>query len=173
MDSSPIPTVSTSPAPISRHVVGPPGLRLYDDYNLMAWQPRGVLDDEMLDQIAEWVTAIERVFMSFNRFIDLSELTSIAIRNRHVFEFAKKRAAQFVGHPVRAGLFSDGWVGFGIALLYESLMENTPIQARAFQDRGQAAEWLGVPPDVLSFKDEPIPHDSPVRTRSEVNGASA
>lgn len=115
----------------------------------------------MLHQIAEWLTAIERVFMSFNRFIDFSELTSIAIRTRHVFEFAQRRAEQFIGNPVRAGLFCEDWVGFGIASLYESLMEGTPIHARAFRDRRLAAEWLGVPPHILSLKDEPGPHDKP------------
>lgn len=69
----------------------------------------------MLDQIAEWVTDIEKVFLSFDRYIDLSQLTGVAIRTRHVFEFAQKRAAQFIGHPVRAGLFCEDWVGFGVA----------------------------------------------------------
>jgi hypothetical protein len=161
MNSPPDSSGSSSPAPISRHIAGPPGLRYYRDYNLMAWQPRGVLDDGMLDEIAKWLTEVEKELMSFNRFIDFSELTSIAIRTRHVFEFAKKRAGQFVGHPVRAGLFCEDWVGFGIARLYESLMENTPIRARAFQDRRLAAEWLGVPVDVLSLKDEPGPDDKP------------
>ena len=161
MDSPPDSSDSGAAAPISKHIIGPPGLRHYADYNLVAWQPQGVLDDEMLDQIGEWLTAIEKVFISFNRFIDLSQLTSVAVRTDHVFEFAQQRAAQFAGHPVRAALFCEDWVGFGIASLYESLMENTPIQARAFRDRGHAAEWLGVPSDVLSLKDEPAPHDKP------------
>jgi hypothetical protein len=161
MDAPPDPSGLTPSKPISRHLVGPPGLRQYGDYNLLAWQPRGVLDDEMLDQIAEWVTGIEKVFMSFNRFIDFSELTGIALRTRHVMEFARTRAAQFAGNPVRAGLFCEDWIGFGVALLYESLMKGTPIQARAFQDRRKAAEWLDVPSDILFLKDEPSPHNSP------------
>jgi hypothetical protein len=161
MDSLPDTSGSMSSAPISKHIVGPPGLRHYGDYNLVAWQPQGVLDDVMLDQIAEWLTEIEKVFLWFNRFIDLSQIISVAIGTHHVFEFAQKRAAQFVGHPVRAGLFCEDWVGFGVARLYESLMENTPIHARAFRDRRLAAEWLNVPPDVLSLKDEPRPDDRP------------
>jgi hypothetical protein len=69
---------------------------------------------------------------------------------------------EFAGHPVRAGLFCEDWVGFGVARLYESLMEGTPIQARAFQDRRKAAEWLDVPLDVLLLEDEPAPHNSPL-----------
>jgi hypothetical protein len=37
-------------------------------------------------------------------------------------------------------------------------MEDTPIEARAFRDRRWAAEWLSVPVDVLTLKDEPAPH---------------
>ena len=51
-------------------------------------------------------------------------------------------------------------------------MENTPIQARAFRNRTLAGEWLGVPPDVLTLKDEPIPHDRLV-WNSVLKGASA
>ena len=59
---------------------------------------------------------------------------------------------------MRTALYSDEWVGFGIARLYESLMEHTPIKARAFRDLAGAAEWLSVPAKVLTLKDEPAPH---------------
>jgi hypothetical protein len=137
-------------------MVGPPFLRRYGTYDLMTWQPQGTLDDAMLDQIAEWLVSIEKVSRPFKRFVDFSELTSIAIRSRHIFEFARKRAEQFAGTtPVRTALFCHEWTGFGIARFYESLMENTPIQARAFRGRNKAAKWLGVPVDVLTLRDEP------------------
>ena len=144
---------------ISKSLPGPPFLRHYPAHQLVAWQPQGTLDDLMLDQIAEWLVTIEKVSLPFKRFADLSQLTTIAVRTRHVFEFARKRAEQFVGvGPVRTALFCDDWVGFGIARLYESLMENTPIEAHAFRDRARAAEWLGVPVDILTLKDEPAAH---------------
>ncbi len=112
----------------------------------------------MLDQIAEWLVHIEKASLPFKRFIDLSLLTTVAVRSRHVFEFARKRAEEFTGvEPVRTALFSDGWVAFGIACFYESLMENTLIEARAFRDLAGAAEWLAIPVDILTLKDEPAP----------------
>jgi len=45
---------------------------------------------------------------------------------------------------VRTALFSDDWVAFGIASMYESLMEDTLIEARAFRDLATAADWLAV-----------------------------
>jgi hypothetical protein len=86
-------------------------------------------------------------------------LTTVAVRSRHLFEFARKRAEQFTGvEPVRTALFSDDWVAFGIACFYESLMEDTLIEACAFRDLAGAAEWLAIPVDVLTLMDEPAPH---------------
>src|SRR5882762_8088730 len=124
---------------ISRSVPGPDFLRYYPAHRLMAWQPRGTLDDLMLDQIAEWLVYIEKAFLPFKRFVDFSQLTTVAVRNRHVFKVARRRAEQFRGvEPVRTALFSEDWVAFGIARLYESLMENTLIEARAFHDLARA-----------------------------------
>jgi hypothetical protein len=149
-------TDSKTPRAISQSVPGPFFLRYYPQHRLMAWQPQGTLDDFMLDQIAEWLVHIEKAFLPFTRFIDLSLLRSVAVSTHHVFEFARKRGEQFTGvEPVRTALFSDNWVAFGIACFYESLMENTLIKARAFHDLAEAAEWLAIPVDVLTLKDMP------------------
>jgi hypothetical protein len=79
----------------------------------------------------------------------------VALRIRYVFAFARKRTEQFAGvTPVKSALFSEDWVGFGIAQLYESLMKETPIEARAFRERATAAIWLGVPAEILKLEDK-------------------
>jgi len=146
------------PLPASRITPGPPHLRHYPAYNLVAWQPQGVLDDLMLDEIGEWLCIIEMVSLPFERFIDLSRLTEVAVRTHHVFTFARKRAEQLAGAtPVKSALFSKDWIGFGIARMYEDLMKETPIDARAFRDRAKAAVWLAVPEEILKLEDEPAP----------------
>jgi len=152
-------TGSKASRAISQSLPGPFFLRYYPDHRLLAWQPQGTLDDLMLDQIAEWLVHTEKAFLPFKRFVDFSRLTTVAVRTRHVFKVAQRRAKQFSGvESVRTALFSDDWVAFGIARLYESLMENTLIEARAFRDLAEAAEWLSIPVDVLTLKDEPGPH---------------
>jgi hypothetical protein len=82
----------------------------------------------------------------------------VAVRTTHVFKFARKRAEQFAGvTPVKSALFSEDWVGFGIAQLYERLMQETLIEARAFRDRAKAAVWLGAPAEILKLEDKPEP----------------
>jgi hypothetical protein len=154
------PTDDSEPLPASRIIPGPADLRQYPAHNLVAWQPQGVLDDQLLDEIGEWLCHIEKASAPFKRFVDFSRLTSVAVRTKHVFKFARKRAEQFAGvTPVKSALFSDDWVSFGIALLYESLMKETPIEAQAFRDRAKAAVWLGVPAEILKLEDKPgSPH---------------
>jgi hypothetical protein len=124
----------------------------------VAWQPQGVLDDQLLDEIGEWLCDIEKASAPLKRFVDFSRLTEVAVRTNHVFAFARKRAEQFAGFtPVKSALFSDDWVGFGIARLYESLMKETLIDAHAFRDRAKAAAWLGVPAEILKLEDKPAP----------------
>jgi hypothetical protein len=152
------PTDDSEPLLASRMMPGPADLRHYPAHNLVAWQPQGVLDDQLLDEIGEWLCHIEKVLVPFNRFLDFSRLSSVAVRTKHVFAFARNRAKQVAGvTPVKSALFSDDWVGFGIARMYESLMEETPIEAQAFRDRAKAAVWLCVPAEILKLEDKPGP----------------
>ena len=152
------PTDDSESLPASRIIPGPAHLRQYPALDLVAWQPQGVLDDRLLDEIGEWLCAIEETSPPSKRFVDLSRLKMVAVRTSHVFKFARKRAEQFAGvTPVKSALFSEDWVGFGIARLYESLMKETPINARAFRDRARAGIWLGVPAEILKLEDRPAP----------------
>jgi hypothetical protein len=149
------PTDSQS-SPVSRVLPGPGDLRHYPAHNLIAWRPEGVLDDPLLDQIGEWLCTIERTSPPFDRYVDLSRLKEVAVRSNHVFDFARKRAEQLQGaQPMRSAIYSEDWVGFGIARMYESLMEGTSIDVRAFRDRAKAAIWLNLPADVLKLEDSP------------------
>ena len=90
--------------------------------------------------------------------MDFSELAEVAIRSRHVYDFAQKRGEQLVGlQRVRSALFSEDLVGFAVAQLYEELMKETLLDARAFRHRPTAAVWLGVPAEILRLKDKPAP----------------
>src|SRR6478609_11279220 len=104
-------TDDSEPLPASRTLPGPAHLWQYRAHDLIAWQPQGVLDDRLLDEIGEWLCAIEETSPPSKRFIDLSRLTMVAVRTSHVFNFAKKRAEQFAGvTPVKSALFSEDWV---------------------------------------------------------------
>ena len=99
------PTDDSEALPASTTIPEPAHLWQYPAHDLVAWQPQGVLDDRLLDEIAEWLCAIEEASPPLRRFVDLSRLTMVAVRTSHVFEFARKRAEQFAGgHAGEVGL---------------------------------------------------------------------
>jgi hypothetical protein len=126
----------------------------------VAWKPEGVLDDRLVDAIGEWLVHIERAAPPFDRYVDLSGITDVAVRTNHLFDFARMRVQQLAGAaPMKSAVYCEDWVGFGIARMYESLMEGSRMEVLAFHDRGKAAAWLGVPADVLKLEDKPTrPH---------------
>src|SRR6476660_8440632 len=118
-------SASRASRPLSKTVPGPPHLRHYADHRLIAWQPHDVLDDRLLDDILEWLLVIEKVSLPFNRYVDFTCLRKISLHVGHVFSVARDRAEQHRGVvPVRSAFYCDKLVGFGIARLYETLMEN-------------------------------------------------
>ncbi len=131
-------------------------LHHHPQYNLVAWHPRGVLDDFLLDEIGEWLATVEKSSPPFHRFVDFSQLENVAVRMKHVFRFARTRAEQLAGAPpVKSALFSEDWVGFGLARIYVDLMAETSLEVRAFQERSKAAAWLGVPVEILQAPEAP------------------
>lgn len=125
-----------------------PDARYHAAERLLTWHPRGTLDDLLADQLTMVLEEEERVESTpFHRYVDLSLLTNIDLRVGHVFEIAQLRRG--AAEPVRSAFFADTAIGFGIARMYETLMEGAIIRVRAFSNCGAAAEWLGVSVELL------------------------
>ena len=140
--------------------LGFPHARYHSAWELITWHPRGVLDDKLVDEIVDFMQVQEHVVTAppFHRFADLSRLTEVHLKIGHVFKVAEERSAAHRDlSPVKSAFFCDKVVGFGIARMYEALMEDSSIQVRAFRDRAAAAEWLGVPLEILSEDDRQQP----------------
>ena len=54
------PTDDSEALPASTIFPGPAHLRAYPAHDLVAWQPQGVLDDRLLDEIGEWLCDLEK-----------------------------------------------------------------------------------------------------------------
>jgi hypothetical protein len=127
-----------------------PDTQYHADARLVTWHPRGVLDDELLDRVADFVELEEQIADApFNRFTDFDQLTDIRLKIGHVFQVTGRRGASYVGAPVKSALCCKWVVGFGIARLYEELMKGAAIEVRAFHHRKEAADWLGVSEEIL------------------------
>jgi hypothetical protein len=125
--------------------------RYHPQARLLTWHPRGVFDDDVADRAVEFIESNEQTAgVPFHRYADFSCLTEIRLTFGHVFQIAERRRATYAARePVKSAFFCEWPFGFGIARTYEALMEGALIEVRAFRTREAAAEWLGVPGDIL------------------------
>jgi len=122
--------------------------RFHPGCRLFTWHPCGELDDALADAIVGVIESDELFYSRpFNRYTDLSQLTTIRLKIGHVFQIAESRRE--VSLQVKSAFFADTTVALGIARMYESLMTGAAIQVRVFRERAAAAEWLDAPLDVL------------------------
>ena len=140
----PVEQISSAPPPIAH-------LHYHEDFRLATWHPQGVVDDELIDRLVELVESEEVIAKGpFNRFADLTGITSIRLQFGHAFRIAQRRRANYPWRePIKSAFYCTWPIGYGFARMYESLMAGGPIHVRAFRTREAAAEWLGVPVDVL------------------------
>ena len=123
----------------------------HPEFNLLTWHPRGLFDDDLADRMVEFLEFEEASMGAFNRYTDLTGLTEIRLRIGHAFELATRRRENYaLADRVKSAIYCNWVVGTGLARTYESMMLGAPIKVRAFRTRKSAAEWLGVPVNVLA-----------------------
>jgi hypothetical protein len=121
----------------------------FPKWHLVAWHPRGVLDDTLADQIVAFIEMEERIEATpFDRYVNLSDLTHVQLAAGHVFDIAKRRYRAMEG--VKSAFWTDNMVTMSLAYMFETFMANATIKVRAFRERKDAAEWLEVPIEILS-----------------------
>jgi hypothetical protein len=120
----------------------------YPKLRLVTWFPCGVLNEAFIDQVFNFIELEERLQDApFDRYTDLSGLTSIRIELPYIFRAARRRRQ--VSQPVKSAIFASDLLSFGVAEIYARQMARAMIDVSAFQDREAAAEWLEVPVRIL------------------------
>ena len=123
----------------------------HPELRLITWYPTGVLNNDEADHVIEFLEAKENMpGPPFNRFTDLTGYTSIEISLDYVVRLARRRKQGYRGPRVKSAFYALRLIGVKIAALYEELMNGSRIEVCTFRDRATAAEWLGVPPQVVA-----------------------
>ena len=126
-----------------------PSARYYPTLRVMTWHPSGVLDNDRADQTIEYLESHELIEKEpFNRYTDMSGYTRMQIGLDHVVRIARRRR-RYAGPPVKSAFYAVRLISVQIARMYEELMAGSKIQVCTVRDRAAAAEWLGVPMEVL------------------------
>lgn len=129
----------------------PPEVQFYEDIRLLVYRPRGLIDEAAVNKTISVIEEIEAATQEpFNRFSDVSETHEVELNFRYVIEVSLHRRLAYAGRaPVKSAILATDSTIVHYARLLVLLTQGTSIKVQVFQDREQAARWLGVPIELL------------------------
>jgi hypothetical protein len=129
-----------------------PDLEFHEDIRLLAWRPRGLLDEAAINKILSALEALEAKLQEpFNRFSDTLAADEIELNFKYVIEFSLHRRLSYTGRPrVKSAILASDSTMIHYAKLHALLTQGSPINVRIFKDRKEAAQWLNVRIELLA-----------------------
>ncbi len=121
------------------------------EWNLESWHPVGALDVALATVMVHYIGFEERVKgRAFNRFADMSGLTSIDLEAGDIAGLAAEREKSYSGLPPgMAAFFAPSDRAFEVSETFASFMRCSELEVRVFRNIEAASDWLGIPVDVL------------------------
>jgi len=132
----------------------PPDVEFDEDIHLLLYRPRGLIDEAAVNKIICVIEDIEAVTAEpFNRFVDASETREVELNFRYVIHVSLHRRLAHGGRPpVKSAILATDSTVVHYARLLTLLTQGSSIHVQLFSDRGEVAQWLGVPIERLAKK---------------------
>ena len=132
----------------------PPDIEFHDDIRLLVYRPRGLLNEQSVNKIVSVIEDLEaKVQEPFNRFFDTLGHDDVELNFRYVIHISLHRVLSYADRPpVKSAILATNTTIVHYCQLHAIITEDSPITVRIFQDREEAAQWLGVPLQQLAPK---------------------
>ena len=132
----------------------PPGVEFHEDISLLVHRPRGVLNKAAINKIISLIGELEFTLKKpFNRFLDTVAADAVDLNVEYIRRVSLYRRRFYGNRPaIKTAILATDSTMADYGRLHASLTQGSPINVRVFQDRKEAAQWLGVPPELLAAK---------------------
>jgi len=129
----------------------PPEIEFHEDIRLLIYRPRGLINEAEINKVISVIEEIEAASLEpFNRFSDTSETHEVELNFQYVIQASLHRRLAHKGRvPVKSAILATDSTLIHYARLLAILTAGSSINVQLFQDRKEAAEWLGVPTELL------------------------
>ena len=131
-----------------------PDVEFHDDINLLLYRPHGVLNEQSVNRIVSIIQDIEaKLQKPFNRFFDTLGHDEVELNFRYIIQISLHRVLSYFDRPsVKSAILATDSTIIHYCQLHAIIAEDSPITVHIFQDREEAAQWLGVPLQQLAPK---------------------
>ena len=129
----------------------PPDVEFYEDIRLIVWRPHGLVNKAAVNKIITVIGELETMSKDpFNRFSDTVEADAVDLNFEYIIHVSLYRRS-FYGKrpPIKSAILATDETLIHYAKVHALLTQGSPINVRVFQDRKEAAQWLGVPIAML------------------------
>jgi len=132
----------------------PPDIEFHEDIRLLIYRPKGLINEPEINRVIGIIEGIEAASQQpFNRFSDTSEIHEVELNFHYVIQASLHRRLSHKGRvPVKSAILATDSTIVHYARLLALLTEGSSIKVRVFGDRKEAADWLGVPVELLAEK---------------------
>src|SRR5919198_3666146 len=130
----------------------PPDVQFHEDIRLLIWRPRGLLNREAVNKIITVIGELETALKKpFNRFADTIAADEVDLNFEHIIRVSLYRRLFYGNRPsIQTAILATDTTAIHYGRLHALLTQGSPIKVRVFQDRNEAAQWLGVPFELLT-----------------------
>jgi hypothetical protein len=139
----------------------PPDVEFHEDVRLLVYRPRGLMNEASVNKIVNIIGDLEaRLNEPFNRFFDTLGHDEVELNFRYVIQISLHRVLSYSDRPpVKSAILANDSTIVHYCQLHAIITQDSPITVRIFQQREDAAKWLGVPlqrlaPKVAATEDE-------------------
>ena len=129
-----------------------PDVEFYEDFRLLVYKPRGLVDKAAVNKIVAIVGELETTLKEpFNRFSDTVAADAVDLNFEYIIHISLYRR-HFYGNrpPIKSAILATDTTLIHYGRVHALLTQGSPTNVRVFQDRKEAAQWLDVPIDLLA-----------------------
>ena len=133
----------------------PPDVEFHEDIRLLVYRPRGLVNKATVNKIISVIGELEATLKEpFNRFSDTVGADAVDLNFEYIIHVSLYRR-RFYGNrpPIKSAILATDATLIHYGKVHALLTQGSPINVRVFQDRKEAAQWLGVPLELLAAKD--------------------
>src|SRR6476646_6438114 len=130
----------------------PPDVEFHEDIRLLVYRPRGLVNKAAVNKIISVVGELETTLKEpFNRFSDTVAADVVDLNFEHIIRVSLYRRV-FYGNrpPIKSAILATDATLIHYGKVHALLTQGSTIKVRVFQDRKEAAQWLGVPIELLT-----------------------
>ena len=112
------------------------------------------MNEQSVNRIVSIIQDIEaKLQKPFNRFFDTLGHDEVELNFRYIIQISLHRVLSYFDRPpVKSAILATDSTIIHYCQLHAMITEDSPITVRIFQDREEAAQWLGVPLQQLAPK---------------------